>query len=617
MARRRRAWPRLPLELAAIVVAVGIAGCATAPSGGPPRRATGGGNQVQAYVQPLPPPKPTGAKQWSPTAVVLGFLHASASYAFDPAAAEQYLVPSLRRSWQPGYGPVAVVGAPTGLTVVPYRPQIPTPAPAQQLDTVRFTGQRLATLSQSGQYEYTPGQNVKYEFILAKIDGVWLIKALPKGQSGLLLTQPDFTDVYQARNLFFYAPQETSQPAGVLVPDPVYAPLESSNSALNTNLATRLVKGLLNGQGDWLSPPATWSAFPSGTHLIGQVTISGRTAKVDLGGGAAHATGLQIQEMESQLLATLRDGSYSEPLANHLLLYINHKLEYANPTSSANLTPPVLQGPMFAVTGPGSVGELAASPKARAVPESAVQSAQIGREQVTAVAALPTRSHVERLAVAVRYGTGCAVYIGTARGAAYKPYVLAPTGGSCTSLSWDNNGNVWAAAGQDVWVLRQQDRHPIEVDVSAIAGIDQSGAKILALRMAPDSVRAALLVHSKAGNRLLLAAVSFQGSVVSLGLPVAVGTGTVDPLAISWSDAYHLVVLAGGAVYELPLTGGSGQQPGGSPQSLGTVPSGSVTLTTDGSQLVVGTSDGHIYASSTASPGWFAVTTGANPVYPG
>jgi hypothetical protein len=615
VASKRRLWPRLPLELAAIVVAVGVAGCATAPSGGPPRRATGGGNQVQAYVQPLPPPRP--AASWLPTAVVLGFLHASASYAFDPAAAEQYLVPSLRKSWQPGHGPVAVVGAPTGLVVVPHRPQIPSPAPGEQFETVRLTGQRLATLSQSGQYEYSPGQNVKYEFILAKINGVWLIKSLPKGQPGLLLTQSDFEEVYQARNLFFYAPQESSQPAGVLVPDPVYAPLQSSNSALNTKLATRLVNGLLHGQGDWLSSPATWSAFPPGTHLLRQVTISGRTAKVDLGGGAAHATGLQIQEMESQLLATLRDGSYSEPLANHLLLYINNTLQYRNPTSSANLTTPVLPGPVFVVTGQSAVGELAASPKPRAVPESAVQSAQIGREQITAVAALPARSRVQPLAVAVRYGTGCAVYLGTARGGAYKPYVLAPTGGACTSLSWDNNGNVWAAAGQNVWLLPERDRHPVSVDVSAIAGIDQSGAKILALRMAPDSVRAALLVHTKAGNRLFLAAVRFDGSAASLGLPVPVGTGTVDPLAISWSDAYHLVVLAGGAVFEVPLTGGSGQQPGGSPQALGTVPSGSVTLTTDGYQLVVGTSDGHIYASSTASPGWFAVTTGAYPVYPG
>ncbi len=493
----------------------------------------------------------------------------------------------------------------------------PAAASGQQLETVRFTGQRLATLSQSGQYQYSPGQDVKYRFILARIDGVWLIKGLPQGQPGLLLTQSDFEEVYQARNLFFYAPQESAQPAGVLVPDPVYAQLQSSNSALNTSLATGLVNGLLKGQGDWLSTPATWSAFPPGTHLLKQVTITGRIAIVDLGGGAAHATGLQIQEMESQLLATLRDGSYSQPLASHLRLYINNKRQYADLTSSANLITPVLPGPVFVVTGLSAVGELAASPKPRAVPESAVQPEQVGHQQVTAVAALPARSHVQRVAVAIRYGTGCAVLIGTAGEGTYKTYVLAAAGGSCTSLSWDNNGNVWAAAGQKVWVLRQANRRPVAVDITALVAAGPSGAKILALRMAPDSVRAAVLVHTKSGNRLLLAAVRFSGGAVSFGLPVTVGTGADDPVAVSWSDPYHLVVLAGGAVFELPLTGGPGQQPGGSPQSLGTAPSGAVTLTTDGSELVIGTSDGQIFASSTASPGWFPVTTGANPVYPG
>jgi len=602
------------------VVAIGVAGCATAPSGGAPRRATGEGSQVQAYVQPLPPPKPTDQQQWGPTAVVLGFLHASASYASDPAAAEQYLVPALRKIWHPGHGPVAVVGAPTGLTAIPGPPppQIPEPTAAKQLiETVRFTGQRLATLSQTGQYQYSSGQNVTYQFVLAKIDGVWLIKGLPQGQPGLLLTHSDFEEVYQARNLFFLAPPGSSQLPGVLVPDPVYAPVQSSNSALNTNLATGLVNGLLNGPGDWLSG-ATDSGFPRGTRLLKQVTITGRIAKVDLGGRAAYATGWQIWQMESQLLATLRDGSYSLPLANQVWLYINNKRQYASPTSEANLVTPVLPGPVFVVTGLGAVGELAASPKQRAVPEPVAEPAQIGRQPVSAVAAMPGRDHVQRIAVAEQYGTGCAVSIGTAREGPYKSYVLASSGGLCTSLSWDDNGNLWATAGQKVWVLREQSRRPVAVGVAAIAAIGQPKAKILALRMAPDSVRAALLVQTKAGNRLFLAAVRWNnGNVVSFGQPVTVGAGAADPLAVSWSDAYHLAVLADGAVFEVPLTGGSGQQPGGSPQSLGTAPSDAQTLTTDGPELVVGTSDGQIYASSTASPGWFLVTTGADPVYPG
>jgi hypothetical protein len=605
---------RLPIELAAIAVAVAVAGCATAPSAGPPRRATGGGSQVQAYVQPLPPPGPTSAKQWGPKAVVLGFLHASASYAFDPAAAEQFLVPSLRKHWKPSRGPVAVVGLPRDLSAVPYRPQIPRPTlPGQQLERVLFTGQRLATLSQTWQYQYTPGQNVVYEFILSKTNGVWRIQQLPQGQPGLVLTQSDFDNVYQARNLFFYAPAVPSQSAGVLVPDPVYAPLQSSNSALNTTLATGLVRALLTGQGDWLSG-ATQSAFPPGTHLIKQVTITGQVAQVDLGGGAAHATALAIQNMETQLRATLGDHSYSEPLANQVQLYINDKLQTPYPANGK--VTPVATGPVYVVTGPGSVGQLPAKAKPGATAAQRLGLAQIGRAPITAVAAAPSGGRAQQLAVAVPTGTGCAVYLKSADAEQYRAYVLSASGGACTSLSWDNNGNLWAAAGKQAWVLRPQNRRPVAVDVAALAANGQSGVRILALRMAPDGVRAALLVQTKAGNRALLAAVRIQGAQVSLGQPVTIGAG-LDPLAVSWLDAYHLVALAGGAVYEVPLTGGTGQQPGGSPQSLGTAPLGAVTLTTDGSELVAGTADGLIFASSAAEPGWSHITTGSDPVYPG
>ncbi len=618
MADARRS--RLPIGLSLIAIGVAVAGCATAPSGGPPRRAAGSSTQVQAYVQPLPPPAPTSARAWTPEAVVLGFLHASASYAFDKSAAERYLVPSLRRSWHPDNGPVAVVGGQPRISAVPYRPQIAGPAlPGEQLDEVKFTGQRLATLTQTGQYQYTPGQDVEYQFILEKTDGVWRIQQLPAAQTGLLLTETDFEAVYQARNLFFYAP-DPWQPAGVLVPDPVYAPLQSSNSALNTNLATGLVNGLLNGQGqgDWLSG-ATVSAFPKGSRLIKQVTITGHTAQVDLGGGAVHATSLQIQNMEAQLRATLDDGSYSLALANRVQLYINNKLKYENPAfANADLVSAVAVGPVFAVTGPSTVGQLPASPSRGDIAAAKLGPAQIGRAQITAIAAAPVRDRPPQIAVATQDGTGCAVQVRDDGQAQYRTYVLATKGGTCTSLSWDNSGNLWAAAGQTAWLLEPQNRHPIVVSMADLPDISQPGSSILALRMAPDSVRAAVLVHSRAGNKLFLAAVRLADSgAVSFGAPIAIGAGGLDPIAISWSDPYHLAVLADGTVFEVPLTGGAGLQPGGSPQSLETAPSGAQTLTTDGAELVVGSTDGHLFASSLASPGWFPVAIGSDPVYPG
>lgn len=606
---RQRVQLPVPLALAAVAITVAVTGCATAPSGGPPRSAPGGSNQVQAYVQQLPAPGPTS--KWTPTEVVLGFLHAGASYVFDPAAAEQYLVPATRKQWQPGLGPVAVVGAPTGFTTLPYHPQILGPVQAAQVE-VQFTGQHLATLSQTGQYQYAPAQNVRYDFVLEKSDDVWLIEQLPSLHT-LVLTESDFEDVYQPRNLFFYAPPAAGQAPSVLVPDPVYAPLQSSNSALNTDLATGLVNGLLKGQGGWLSG-ATVSAFPRGTRLLKKVVITGRTAEVDLGGAAVHAQFVTVQQMAAQLLATLSDGEYSQPLATRLELYIGKTPQ--DVVVQTGLVTPVATGPVLFVSSTGSVDQLPPAPRSGVKPLARLGPDQLGQVTATAVAASPNPDRPQQLAVAVPNGNGCAVELKPASQSSYRSYPLSQTGGPCTSLSWDNNGNLWVVAGSSVWLFRPN-QGPDAVNLSALSTALRGGGSILALRMAPDAVRAALLVKTTAGTKLLLAAVRLRAGAVSLGQPVSVGVGLTDPLAISWYDAYHLAVLATGGIYDVPLTGGAGQQPGAAPYLFTTAPPGAETLTTDGAELVVGTSQGQVYAGSVSAPGWSLVANGTDPIYPG
>jgi hypothetical protein len=606
---------RFPGALAVVAaLSAAIAGCATAPSGGPPRAAPGGSNQVKAYVQPLPPPGPT--KSWKPTEVVLGFLHASASYAFDPAAARQYLAPELRRSWHPGGG-VAVVGAPHVTQPLPYNSkQSLGSGPPLPQRVVHLTGPQVATLSQSGQYDYAPG-TVNYQFLLEKnSNGLWLIDQLPAQQT-LLLTESDFEEVYQPRNLFFFARAPGSQ--NVLVPDPVYAPLQSSNSALNTDLATGLVNGLLKGQGGWLSG-VTVSAFPRGTRLLKQVTITGKTAQVDLGGGAARASQSAIQQMADQLLATLSDGEYSQPLASNLQLYINNSPQVFY--RAGDLVPTVPNGSVDLITGTGSVGELPPQPEKGARLQARLSQDQIGPATVSAVAASPSQDRPQQVAVAIKAPGGCAVEEQPSGQGAYRSYPLTTSGSPCSSLSYDANGNLWAAAGSGVWVL-YPGHSPVAVDLSAMTAAIQPGDRILALQMAPDAVRAALLVSTPgAGNRLLLAAVHVGGGSATIGQPVTVGTtGLTDPAAISWYDGYHLAVLATEGIYEVPLTTGAGQQP--APQLITPLPTGvqTLTLTTNGTELVVGARQGsqsQVYAEPVSSPGsWVLVAYGEDPVFPG
>jgi hypothetical protein len=542
-------------------------------------------------------------------------LSASASYAFDPGAAEAFLSPALRKTWRPVQ--VTVVKLPGKETTLPYHSGVGSPDIAQNYKSVDFTVQHLATLSQGGQYEYSAGK-ATYTFSLARQHGVWLITGLPQNGHSLLLTQASFQAVYQARNLFFFAAHQPSLVNEELIPDPVYAPVQSADSALNTNVAKGLVQGLLHDSGSWLSP-ATITAFPPKTKLL-NVSISGQLAVVNLGGAAAGASEQAKTEMHAQLLTTLASQAYSSPLARDVLLEINGKPWY--PGVNSNLVSPVSTGPLVYQSGPGAISEL--------YPTAPL--GQVGPAQVTAVAASGSgagpagaaaasgsgsaapsaAASAQTVAVAVRSGRGCTVYVsapppvGETGEPSYRGYLVTTSAGACTSLSWDRNGNLWAVAGGHIWLRWAQTGKWLSVRSPANLPPDgKSGRYVLSLQMAPDGVRAALLVKTPGpeGSRVMLAAVVRQGrrgDEVSLGPAVPVGTGLSDPRALSWYNAYDLVVLTSTGISEVPLTGGSGRL-------LGIAPAGAESLTSDGATLVVGTAKGAVEVSNNGASSWIPV----------
>lgn len=606
---------RVTVGLAATAVVAVVAGCATVPSGGAPQQVNTGGNQVQAYEQPLPPPGPEAYGN-HPLQVVLAFLHASASYAFDPTAAKQFLLPPLRANWHPG--PPTVVSSKISPATPPVADHQPLDASSAAGPTasVVLSGQRLATLSQTGQYQYSPRTRT-YRFSLQRVNGVWLISALPPGQDSLLLLQADFERVYRARNLFFFA----LPPAplnGYLVPDPVYAPLQNSVSALNTNLASELVTGLLNDKRSWLSG-ATTTEFPPGTRLL-HVTISGQTAVVNLGGNAVRATAIQKLDMAEQLQATLGSTAYSTPLAHFVQLEINGRTaDTGSSPSATSLINDVPLGPLVYQSSPSTVSEGLGRPPS-------LGPTVFGSAVITAIAMDPAEApQIGPVAVAVKDRNGCMVYLPTSPDGQltgpYRGFPLSTSGGECTTLSWDLNGNLWAAAGRQIWMLGlNSTQHWRALAVALPASLTSSGKpapQILALRMAPDAVRAALLIKSGTRTRLLLAAVRENGDQVSLGSPVAAGTGLSDPTAMSWFSPYDLIVLDKSGIFEVSLAGGAAQR-------LGPAPHGAVSLTTDGVTIVVGTGTAaheiQISSPMAAAPTtitWSRRVTGAIPIYPG
>jgi Lipoprotein LpqB beta-propeller domain/Sporulation and spore germination len=593
-----------------------------------------GGNDVQAYVRPLPPPPPSSGLYKSAYDTVLGFLSASATYAYDPAAARQFLAPAQRKTWRPG--PVTVVNRLSQTLQASGRARNLCTGPATcarsgggkssagvQYDQVKIAAQHLATLSSGGQYEPSAG-NSTYTFTLAKPkNGVWLITKLPQSDlHSLLLTKASFQEVYQPRNLFFFARQGTVV-NGELVPDPVYAPLQSADNALNTDVAAGLVKGLLRDPSGWLSD-ATTTAFAPGTTLK-KVTLRGQVAIVDLGGTATRATTLRRTQMKEQLLATLASRAYSSPLAHNVVLEIDGRQPYESPIP--NLVSRVSLGQLVYQSGPDMVSKIG---NGNSLSHLAVPR-QIGFAQITALAAPEGGTDA---AVAVQRGGGCAVYVPAAgqSGGPYRSVQIPESAGPCTSLSWDLNGNLWAVAGGHIWLLEPRAKSQW-LAVSSPGNLPRDGKpgpSVLSMQMAPDGVRAALLVKSGGENYVLLAAVVFKAAAsnvvndngrpkpfsvkgsVSLGAAVQAWPGLSRPTALSWYNPYELVVLTRTGVWQVPLTGGVGRL-------LGNAPAGAMSLTTNGAALAVGTSDHGRYGLEVSSNGgnsWNPVTSDTYPTYP-
>jgi hypothetical protein len=567
-----------------------------------------GTGQSQDNPQPIPVPPGTG---WKADQIVTGFLAASASFANNHAVARAYLAPSARKKWKPGWAATVVGPAPKVTIVTPPRNVVPG---GHLSATVEFTGNILATLTDSGQYLTSSDSQEADTFTLVNVNGQWRISHLPSPTS-LILTKPDFQRDYQPRNLYFFAPSGAS-----LVPDPVFVPQQANNA----EPATGLVEALLKDPTGWLSG-ATRTDFPAGTTLVGEVKILGNSAVVDLGGSAAKASPDVLRRMAAQLVWTLTGTSYSTPDIKSVVLEINGVPQRPHGTQYQVLSMYSSRMPASPAAG---VYYLSSSGGVRLLPGGAQPARQvtwpsgISRLTFTAIAVSPGGGQIAGI---VPEPKGCLVYSGTLRrGAALTPRQL--NSGTCTSLSWDNQGNIWAAAGTHVWMLPPTGSAAIPVflpGASALAGPSASlppSDTIAALRVAPDGVRVAMIVRSR--NRpaqALLGAISRTGGgseertyIGQNGVMVAIGTDVTDPSSLSWYDADHVLLLGqahGALLYDVPLTGGA------SVPIL--TPPGTVSITTEGSDLVVGTSRDQILIASGLVPSWRQVGQGRAPAYPG
>ena len=594
---------RLLAATTACVALAALAGCATLPTRGqalPVKEAPAGLGQGTDYPQLIPA---APGKGWNPEQIVAGFLAASASFSQDHAYARLYLAPQWARTWNPGWAVTVVSGQPVPKLVLPK--YINKPANNPRVTSVAVSGVQLASISANGQYQQVVnGPARKIRFSLTKVNGQWRITDPP---NRLLLSNSEFHRVYQPRNLYYL-----DSTGRILVPDPVFVPLQ----ATTTDLAKRLVAALGQQPIGWLQG-ATQTSFPRGTRQLSPVKIEGSAAVVNLGGTIAGASSETLRNVAAQLVWTLTSASYGPSAITSVRLEVNGEPQQipgspngiaARSTYITMVPVPSADAGLYFVASDKTVQSLPASGAAQPAPaQPAPVPGQVGTGAVpmTSIAVSPATSGTPALAGIAANGRD--VWIGAltrdARLDRWRP------GGKVTSLSWDRAGDLWAATSKGVWLLQAGGKAPTAV------GLPFDGQQqVTMLRVAPDGVRVAMIVRGPDGSHVMVGAITRSGSAASIGSPVQVGSKVARPGGVSWYDADNLAVLVGAGtaaaqVHKVPV---NGSQP-----TLIAPDANAISLTVGGGQIVAGNSSGRMATFVVSTDSWRPLPPGQAPAYPG
>lgn len=599
---RARRMRRLGCAAGGVFLAALLAGCISVPTGGPVLSYTvtqGPGGQSQPYPQTHAQPPRAG---WEPDEIVQGFLTASASFGARQQIARQYLTAQGNRAWNPGWTAVVYRNGPT---VGPYAT---SGTGAKQTATVTIGGSVQATLSGQGGYAVPSASAAggatcnQQTFTLERVRGQWRISHAP---NCLLLTSYQFQYDYQLRNLYFFDPD-----LSVLVPDPVYVPLQATAA----NLMDGLVYDLIHPPGDWLTRGATTTAFPKGTTTIGDVTLNGGTVAVNLGGAIAKTASTSLlQKVSAQLLWTLTGSGESGPAVQSVELSVNGK-PWSPPGSDLNpvqqlrqsnkYSPPTgASSTYYYLDGGGNL--LSAAPQGKPQKRGHIGT---GYSQI---AVSPDRAYV----AAVSNG---ALFIGPMG----RP-LAKRDGTGYTSISWDSDDNLWATSDGQIVMLRGTadpsgpQGKPILVTVVNSDGLTPDAGSFSALRVAPDGVRIAVIVGAtelhfgarvvtQAGGRPTQVNIKVMLSPFSVSAPGATFTG------VTWYGTDNVITLRdpGPELTEYPVDGGNST-------SIPAQPRTSWIAASWGSALLAGLPGNAMWADASLSGTWMRTGTAISAVYPG
>jgi Lipoprotein LpqB beta-propeller domain len=623
--RRNRRWI---VVLAGALTTVALAGCVNLPTGGPVPKIdrlsnTNGPADEGVQVSPIGP----GA-QWPPQEIVSDFLAASGAAWTGKddslSVAREYLTRSFAARWHPS----------VAATVIDNNPAVPAPpiprVTGGQVAQVTLTSQHLETLVSANSTEAGSIQTATYPgpytftFNMVQVAGQWRISGIRDADGTprpkiLLLTNSDFLRDYQPRNLYFPA---NANP-GTLVPYPVYIPDQAGLLGLR-----QLVSGLTSlpqPKSDWLFG-AVSTAFPTGSNSRNtQVDVHGNQAVVTLTGAAARLGPRRLQQLKAQLFWTLTYSPYGPTGIGSVELDISgHKAQELPPKKYLTAVPPHAMGSLY-VQLPGEDGtpELAVVNSIKAPPRGKSQLTPqtlpggLGTGPFNAMAVSPTLTIDGYKQVTFAGCRGKTIYVAPLTGFVnlIPPKQLVT---NCTSMSWDQLGELWVTAGSNVDVIHETDQGLSILPVTIYLPTSDTFSS---LRIAPDGVRAAMIVHAKSGPSIEVAAISKKSPALVLLAQsrqwLTVGPDLTSPIALCWLDPDHLLVLdrhdGRSQLFDVPLNGAKSTEVA--------TPPGAVSVASNGSIIAVGTvgpsGQSDVKVARTIGSEWHRLAGASSPVYPG
>ena len=458
---------RRRLLVALLAVLLLVTGCATVPTKGTVRSGSRqglapdlGGVGVEAK-----PPRDT----FNDMDIVNGFLEAMSDSQGALDIARQYMTPEAAAAWKPESGTVVYDQRPDAL--------------ARRAGGIQLTARKIATINQRGEWIPAPA-NVPADFFfkLTKVNGQYRVASAPPG---VYLGSNQVDLKLAPRDLYYFTPGRE-----MLVPDPVYLPVNLSSGQAATQLVQELLKGPTGRLGSGVITLA-----PPGTEVQVSVPVEFGVATVALNDAAASMRDQDRRLLAAQIVWTLNQislrvkitvgGAPLLPDDPDILPFANFS-QYDPSVPGGALTDlyGVRLGKVQRIVGLDGASDIAAQPltSSQLYPYNAQSFAVNLHGDAGAVVTTADGDDV------VAYARLDA----TDKSDAVKSI---PVSGPVLRPSYDNQDNLWIMDKADSAAPRLRVRNR-GGDVSLVKTSFRGDTPVV-LRMAPDGVRALLVMKSK------------------------------------------------------------------------------------------------------------------------